>query len=340
MTGDHPVSARRIWVVTDGKAGNETPARSLAEALATARAPGGTDIEIKRIALRRAASVLPAPIWPLLAARRAGVAGWPFSALVDRGAGLAQPWPDLIISAGRRSAPVAAEIRRRSGSAVRVVQILDPKMSPARFDLTIVPAHDGLSGPGVLSLPAALGRSAPPADNRDARLDALPRPLLGILLGGPSRAAKVTRADFEQVSGLIGRAAAAGYGIAVLGSRRTPDWARGIISAHASEAAFIWDGREPNPYQALLAAADVFVVTGDSVNMVSEAAATGKPVYAAPVSHLAEKLLRFHGAMEAAGHVRPAASFDPTADLQAADAWRPVRLDTLSQAVSAVLPLL
>ena len=38
MSGDHPGELRRIWVVTDGKAGNETPALSLAEALAEARA--------------------------------------------------------------------------------------------------------------------------------------------------------------------------------------------------------------------------------------------------------------------------------------------------------------
>lgn len=327
-------------MVTDGKAGNETPALSLAEALAAARAPAMTEISVKRIALKRAAAALPAPVWPLLAARKAGVAGWPFSALADRGADLAQPWPDLIISAGRRSAPIAAEMRRRAKGALKAVQILDPKMSPARFDLVIVPEHDGLSGEGVLSLPAALGRNAPPDALPDARLDALPRPLLGVLLGGPSRPAKVTQADYLSLADRVAQARASGFGVAVLRSRRTPEWAPDLFRGAGGDGLFVWDGAEPNPYLALIRSADVFFVTADSVNMVSEAAATGKPVYSAPVAHLAQKLVRFHEAMERAGHVRPISRFDAAENPTAPDAWRPERLDTLSQAVSAVLPLL
>ena len=43
--------------------------------------------------------------------------------------------------------------------------------------------------------------------------------------------------------------------------------------------AFIWDGSGANPYFGMLGAADAIVVTADSVSMISEAAATGKPVY-------------------------------------------------------------
>ena len=40
----------------------------------------------------------------------------------------------------------------------------------------------------------------------------------------------------------------------------------------------VWDGTGDNPYFAYLALADALLVTADSVSMVSEAAATGKPV--------------------------------------------------------------
>src|SRR5947209_18440317 len=43
--------------------------------------------------------------------------------------------------------------------------------------------------------------------------------------------------------------------------------------------AFVWDGRGDNPYPQMLAHADHVVVTGDSVNMVGEAVATGVPVH-------------------------------------------------------------
>ena len=43
--------------------------------------------------------------------------------------------------------------------------------------------------------------------------------------------------------------------------------------------ATVWDGREPNPYFGMLALSDRLVVTGESVSMVSEALATGRPVH-------------------------------------------------------------
>ena len=46
----------------------------------------------------------------------------------------------------------------------------------------------------------------------------------------------------------------------------------------------LWDGTGDNPYFAFLALADAIVVTEDSVNMVTEAAGTGKPVYVQELS--------------------------------------------------------
>jgi mitochondrial fission protein ELM1 len=40
----------------------------------------------------------------------------------------------------------------------------------------------------------------------------------------------------------------------------------------------LWDGTGENPYFAFLATADAIVTTEDSVNMVTEATGTGKPV--------------------------------------------------------------
>ena len=67
----------------------------------------------------------------------------------------------------------------------------------------------------------------------------------------------------------------------------------------------IWDGRGDNPYLAYLGLADAFVVTCDSVNMVCEAAATGKPVHVADLPGGSEKFRRFHRAIRDAGITRP-----------------------------------
>jgi hypothetical protein len=50
---------------------------------------------------------------------------------------------------------------------------------------------------------------------------------------------------------------------------------------------------------------DVFVATSDSVNMVSEACGTGRPVYVHDLQGGNAKFRRFHDAMRDAGMTRP-----------------------------------
>ncbi len=68
---------------------------------------------------------------------------------------------------------------------------------------------------------------------------------------------------------------------------------------------FRWDSGEENPYLGFLAAANVVVVTGESVSMCSEACATGKPVYIfAPDGLITDKHARQHQALIEGGHAR------------------------------------
>ena len=69
--------------------------------------------------------------------------------------------------------------------------------------------------------------------------------------------------------------------------------------------ALVWDGTGENPYFAYLALADAFLVTADSVSMISEAAATGKPVHILDLAGGDAKFARFHAAMRQAGITRP-----------------------------------
>ena len=67
----------------------------------------------------------------------------------------------------------------------------------------------------------------------------------------------------------------------------------------------IWDGSGENPYFAYLALADAVLVTADSISMISEAAATGKPVHVLGLDGGNAKFARFHKTMQAAGITRP-----------------------------------
>jgi len=67
----------------------------------------------------------------------------------------------------------------------------------------------------------------------------------------------------------------------------------------------IWSDEGANPYYGYLAHADALFVTADSVSMVSEAAATGKPVHILPLAGGDAKFARFHEAMQVRGITRP-----------------------------------
>ena len=89
-------------------------------------------------------------------------------------------------------------------------------------------------------------------------------------------------------------------------SRRTgPDGVRLLRERLAGVPGQVWDGSGENPYFAYLAVADALIVTADSVSMVSEAAATGKPVHIVDLPGGDAKFARFHAAMRQAGITRP-----------------------------------
>jgi len=136
----------------------------------------------------------------------------------------------------------------------------------------------------------------------------LPRPLIAVLLGGPNRVYRWTDAVLDRLADDLARLCREdGCGLAVSASRRTGAQAFARLRARlAGLPAVFWsEGDGPNPYFGWLALADAIVATADSVNMVSEACSTGKPVFVAPLAGGSEKFRRFHQRLGEAGMVRP-----------------------------------
>lgn len=302
-----------IWTVTDGRAGNAVQARALAQAVA--RRTGGT-VRETAIALRPPWDRLPPRLWDWGMRAQGGPkpGGWPFSGLADGGAGLlpegaATQLPDLVIGAGRRSAPLVAALRAMG--AGRAAQILAPQMRLSAFDLVVTPAHDRLAGPTVMATLGALNGLDPEVVAQAAqgwrrRLGHIPEPRVAVLVGGPSGSAGFGARALDRLCQGLTRLAVEGAGLMVTPSRRTP---RGMVDRLADTLSgvggWVWGGKGENPYPALLGLADVVVVTEDSVNMASEAAATGKPVFVAPVDRVDAKIRAFHEALRAHGASRP-----------------------------------
>ena len=250
---------------------------------------------------------------------------------------LRPPWPDLVIACGRNAAMPALAVRRASGGRTIAAQIQDPRVGRAEFDLMVVPEHDRLRGPRVITSKGALNRVTPEklaaARQRFPQLAALPRPILGVLIGGSNRAYRLTLERLGEIADAVaGCVRADGGSVVLTPSRRTG--AAGIARLRerlAGLPATIWDMTGDNPYYAYLAVADAFLVTADSVSMVSEAAATGKPVHIVDLPGGDGKFARFHAALREAGITRPFAG--------RIESWRYPPLDDTARAGAALRAL-
>jgi mitochondrial fission protein ELM1 len=305
-----PEPEPRVWVLHDGKPGMRSQALGLAEA-------SGLAFDEKPLDIGAPWAWLPPQLW--LA---------PLAAVPS----LKPPWPDLVIACGRNTARPALAIRRASFGRTLAAQIQDPRVGRGEFDLMVVPAHDRLRGPRVIVTSGAIHRVTPVLLAAERRrfpvLDGLPRPILGVLIGGANRAYRLGLRQLGEIADKVALLVReAGGSALVTPSRRTGAAGVAVLREQlAGVPGAVWDGAGDNPYYAYLAAADAFLVTADSVSMVSEAAATGKPVHIIPLAGGDAKFARFHQAMREAGVTRPFAgriehwSYQPPDDTERAGA--------------------
>jgi mitochondrial fission protein ELM1 len=294
---DDSMPSLTIWAVSDGRAGIEAQALGLAEAIARLRP---ATIVTKRIGWKAGIGRLP---WRLnLAPRRA----------LSAGSAIAPPWPDIWIAAGRATLPLSTRMRAWSGGRSFVVQTQDPRGALDRFDLVVPPVHDGLEGANVFPIAGAPNRLHPDRMAADLarfaeRIEPLPHPRVALIVGGKSKAFDLPPARAAQMADAVAAAIEASGGSLLLSfTRRTPDAARRILSERLRHLpGWLWDGAGDNPYFAFLAAADAILVTEESANLATDAAATGKPVHVLAMSGQSDKFARFHADLAQRGVTRP-----------------------------------
>jgi len=283
------------WAISDGAAGNERQALALAAAL---------HLEPRVLRIRIAAP------WSLLAPRL--VAGAPAAIRDADGAPLRPPWPDIAIGCGRRAALLTRALRQWSSGRTWTVQILDPRIGSHAWDLVIAPQHDGVRGPNVVTTIGALNPVDPDwlaqGRARFATLGELPSPRTTLLVGASNRAQRLDATYFDAlVERIAAQQARDGGSVLASVSRRTPPAiAARLRAALGAFPGLFWGGPADgeNPYPGLLGWADRFVVTPDSVNMLSEACATGRPVRTFAPRPITGKLAAFHAELVASGHLR------------------------------------
>ena len=287
----------RIWLVIGDKLGDNAQVEIITEAL-------GLPFEVRR--------VLPKPQFVL---------GKPaFRPSLDhldleRSDPLQPPWPDFIITIGRRPSMAALWVQEQSGGHSQIILLGRPKKWIERFALVIVPGQYLVPpADNVLQLDLPLMRPNEAAIERaaadwKARFDRLPRPITALFVGGQTKPFRFdTAAAADLMDSALRMRRESGGTLYISTSRRTPAPVVAALQAKrdANTLVYRWspDSGEDNPYLALLGLADRFIVTGDSVSMMVEVARRGRPlaIFALPYQrNLGTRVRRALSAASAAG---------------------------------------
>lgn len=207
---------------------------------------------------------------------------------------LEPPWPDLILTSGRRPSMAALWVRRQSGGRTRIVLVGKPSGYLGDFDLIVASSENQLPPfdnvlPTVLPfmrVDEAAVRTA--ARAWAPRFEGLPRPLVAILVGGETNPFVMDAGVAHRLVAEAQRVIAEGGTPWITTSRRTTADVVEVLRRDLPPQArlFAWSadaGAEENPYFALLGSADAFVVTADSISMQVEVLRMRKPLAIFPL---------------------------------------------------------
>jgi uncharacterized protein len=314
-----PLAGRSAWLITDGKIGMDVQVQGVADAL-------GLAYQLKHVAPRQPFRAL-SPFGPVDPREGLGRPGTPF----------APPFPDLLMATGRLSIPYLRAISRKAGMRTFSVVLQDPRTGERTADVIWVPEHDTRRGPNVITTLTAAhsftqNRLAELRRHQPDPIAALPSPRVALILGGPSGVYRFDAAEIERFARSITSFAPEAGSFLVTASRRTPpELLTAVTTAIGARPTLVWDGIGPNPYPDFLAHADVFIVTGDSVNMTGEACATGRPVYVFEPGPGSPKFARFHAALRRHGATR---SLPET--LSRIEHWSYAPLDSASEIATEI----
>ncbi len=258
-----------IWVLTGAKTGDNAQVLRAAAAM-------GLPFTQKRIVLKPGFDTAKPRVEASLS-------------IIDQAASdmLEAPWPDLIITIGRRLSLPALWIKAQSGGKTKIALFNAPKGQRENFDLIVVPAYYSLAdGLRVCRIGLPLIAADPlrmEAARQDyaAEFSALLQPLHVLLLGGDMGSRKLGAGFALDTLRIMQDGFARAGSIFVSTSRRTPPEAADVVekALRPQDMLYRWQPQAArNPYFGLLAHGKTFTVTSDSLSMLTEVARLGRPL--------------------------------------------------------------
>ena len=204
-----------------------------------------------------------------------------------------QSSPDILITCGRRHAGASIALKRLSKGTTYTIHIQDPKINSKHFDLLIIPEHDKPRAPNIILSNGSLTRITQAILDREAQLiqqevTSLIGKKIAVNIGGDTKDNKV---DDETIQKLILslNQFSADYECSLMittTNRTSEPLKKALTSLTENPNIILWTGGSRNPYAGFLGVADAIIVTSDSINMISEACSTGKPVNILPLGCL------------------------------------------------------
>jgi len=271
-----------LWLVIGDKAGDNAQLLVIAEAL-------GLPYEVRRMVPRKEYIYGKPPFKPSL-----------YHLDMEKSDPLVPPWPDLVLTIGRRPAMAAQWIRKQSGGKTRVVLMGRPRKMLSEFALVILtgqflmPKRDNILS---LDLPLMRVDSAKidkAVKNWQPSFQTMKQPVTALLIGGPTRPYCMDEAVISTLLQQLNKQVVDGS-LFISTSRRTPEAVVNYLRQHKppNSTLYCWQPEDNNnPYFALLGLADNFVVTGDSLSMMVEIARLGKPLAIFPLPEQGGPLAR------------------------------------------------
>jgi mitochondrial fission protein ELM1 len=202
----------------------------------------------------------------------------------DRSDPLAPPWPDVIITIGRRPTMAALWVRRRSGGRTRIILIGRQPRYLREFALVIascqyVTADDPRIVRIALPLDDGLRRLNSPAAGDGAAPGQAAAAEVALFVGGPTRSFRLGVAEAREMLRLA-TTHGAGAPLRIVTSRRTPvdvcAWFATNLPPGSRLCAWQPGAHTTSDYAEALAQCARFIVTGDSVSMICDVVREGK----------------------------------------------------------------
>ena len=204
-----------------------------------------------------------------------------------------EAWPNVIINTEpwEHEADLLLNIKKLSRGKTLVVHLENPKYRNSEFDLIVNATHlPDISGANVIRpIGVATRINSQKLEELKVlwqdRLGWLPHPIFSVALGGDALHNPYPPAMAQDLAIRV-RNLMKKYGGSVIAtnSRRTPKLATELFLRSMKDVLtyfYDWhrDPESANPYPASLGFADYLISGGDSLSMLSDAVATGKPLY-------------------------------------------------------------